>query len=133
MLPWLSFAADPGRVHTDGKLARGAVEQAREQVAALLGARPREVVFTSGATEAIATAWPLLVASSTFGYLAPVLSDAFEAIFNTASGEAPPRALFQGKGSTIPATRCTTARCRCPAGRGMSGCGARTGSTTSSS
>jgi cysteine desulfurase len=56
MLPWLSFAADPGRVHTDGKLARGAVEQAREQVAALLGARPREVVFTSGATEAIVTA-----------------------------------------------------------------------------
>ena len=56
MLPWLSFAADPGRVHTDGRLARGAVEEAREQVAALLGARPREVVFTSGATEAIAAA-----------------------------------------------------------------------------
>ena len=56
MLPWLSFAADPGRVHTDGKLARGAVEEAREQVAALLGARPREVVFTGGATEAIVAA-----------------------------------------------------------------------------
>lgn len=52
----------------------------------------------------LATAWLLLVASSTFGYLAPVLSEAFEAIFNTASGEAPPRALFQGKGSTIPPT-----------------------------
>ena len=56
MLPWLSFAADPGRVHTDGRLSRSAVEQAREQVAALLGARPREVVFTSGATESIAAA-----------------------------------------------------------------------------
>lgn len=56
MLPWLSFAADPGRVHTDGKLARGAVEEARERVAALLGARPREVVFTAGATEAIVAA-----------------------------------------------------------------------------
>lgn len=56
MLPWLSFAADPGRVHTDGRLARGAVEQAREQVAAAFGARPREVVFTGGATEAIAAA-----------------------------------------------------------------------------
>lgn len=56
MLPWLSFAADPGRVHTDGRHARGAVERAREQVAALLGARPREVVFTSGATEAVAAA-----------------------------------------------------------------------------
>jgi cysteine desulfurase len=36
--------------------ARVALEEAREQVAALLGARSREVVFTSGATEAIATA-----------------------------------------------------------------------------
>src|SRR5687768_1517479 len=56
MLPWLSFAADPGRVHTDGRQSRGAIEQAREQVAALLGARPREVVFTGGATEAIVAA-----------------------------------------------------------------------------
>jgi cysteine desulfurase len=56
MLPWLSFAADPGRVHTDGRLSRGAVEGAREQVAALMGARPREVVFTGGATEAIVAA-----------------------------------------------------------------------------
>jgi cysteine desulfurase len=56
MLPWLAATADPGRVHTEGLLARGAVEEARERVAALLGARPREVVFTSGATEAVATA-----------------------------------------------------------------------------
>jgi len=56
MLPWLSFAADPGRVHTDGRQSRGAIEQAREHVAAMLGARPREVVFTGGATEAIASA-----------------------------------------------------------------------------
>ncbi|HEV2760441.1 MAG TPA: cysteine desulfurase family protein [Acidimicrobiales bacterium] len=56
MLPWLSFAADPGRVHTDGRQSRGAIEGAREQVAALLGARPREVVFTGGATEAIVAA-----------------------------------------------------------------------------
>ena len=55
MLPWLTGerAADPGRVHTEGRMARAALEQAREQVAAWLGARPREVVFTSGATEAI--------------------------------------------------------------------------------
>ena len=56
MLPWLAAAGDPGRVHTEGHLARAAVEHAREQVAALLGARPREVVFTSGATESIAAA-----------------------------------------------------------------------------
>jgi cysteine desulfurase len=55
MLPWLSgdHAADPGRVHTEGRMARVAIEDAREKVAALLGARGREVVFTSGATEAI--------------------------------------------------------------------------------
>ncbi|MEA3075648.1 MAG: cysteine desulfurase [Actinomycetota bacterium] len=55
MLPWFTgdHAADPGRVHTEGRMARAALEAAREQVAQLLGARPREVVFTSGATEAI--------------------------------------------------------------------------------
>jgi len=56
MVPWLSGAADPGRVHTEGRIARAVVEDARDQVAALLGARSREVVFTSGATEAIAAA-----------------------------------------------------------------------------
>jgi len=56
MLPWLSAAADPGRVHTEGRVARAVIEDARDQVAALLGARSREVVFTSGATESIATA-----------------------------------------------------------------------------
>jgi cysteine desulfurase len=55
MLPWFTGerAADPGRVHTEGRMARAALEAAREQVAHLLGARPREVVFTSGATEAV--------------------------------------------------------------------------------
>jgi cysteine desulfurase len=52
MLPWMS-GADPGRVHTEGRMARAALEDARERVAAALGARPREVMFTSGATEAI--------------------------------------------------------------------------------
>jgi cysteine desulfurase len=57
MLGWFD-AADPGRVHTEGRMARVAIEEAREQVAALMGARPREVVFTSGATEAInAAVW----------------------------------------------------------------------------
>lgn len=56
MLPWFAAAADPGRVHSEGHAARVAVEVAREQVADLLGARSREVVFTSGATESIVTA-----------------------------------------------------------------------------
>jgi hypothetical protein len=52
----------------------------------------------------LAVAWLVLVANSTFGYLAPVLSEAFEAVFNTASGEAPPRGLFQGTSTAIPPT-----------------------------
>lgn len=54
MVPFLrDHHADPGRVHSDGRVTRVAIETAREQVAALLGARPREVVFTSGGTEAV--------------------------------------------------------------------------------
>ncbi|HEU4945073.1 MAG TPA: hypothetical protein VFT10_07910 [Solirubrobacterales bacterium] len=53
---------------------------------------------------ALATTWLLLVANSTFGYIGPVIGEAFEAIFNTASGDEPARGLFQGKGSSIPDT-----------------------------
>ena len=57
MLPYLrSNPADPGRVHSDGRITRVAIEEAREAVAALLGARPREVVFTATGTEAVNTA-----------------------------------------------------------------------------
>jgi len=54
MLPFLAdHHGDPGRVHAEGHVTRVAVEHAREQVAAALGARPREVVFTSSGTEAV--------------------------------------------------------------------------------
>jgi cysteine desulfurase len=52
MLPY--FSAEFGNaasIHTPGQKARAAVETAREQVAALIGARPQEIVFTSGGTE----------------------------------------------------------------------------------
>jgi cysteine desulfurase len=52
MLPY--FSGDFGNassIHTFGQRARAAVETAREQVATLLGARPQEIVFTSGGTE----------------------------------------------------------------------------------
>jgi cysteine desulfurase len=59
MLPFLSgHPGDPGRLHEEGRMTRVAVEAAREQVAALLGARPREVVFTATGTEAVnAAVW----------------------------------------------------------------------------
>jgi cysteine desulfurase len=51
-------AADPGRLHAEGRVVRDALEEARQQVATLVGAAPREVVFTSGGTEAInAAVW----------------------------------------------------------------------------
>jgi cysteine desulfurase len=53
MLPWIGHPGDPGRVHSEGRAARVALEEAREQVAAFFGARPREVVFTSGGTESV--------------------------------------------------------------------------------
>src|SRR5690606_20485703 len=48
----LAETGNASSVHRFGRLARRAVETAREQVAALVGAQPREVVFTSGGTEA---------------------------------------------------------------------------------
>jgi cysteine desulfurase len=57
MLPFLrEHHADPGRVHHEGHVTRAAIEEAREQVAALFGARPREVVFTASGTESVNTA-----------------------------------------------------------------------------
>ncbi len=47
---------DPSRIHHEGMATRVAIEQARDQVAEMLNARSREIVFTSGATEAIAMA-----------------------------------------------------------------------------
>jgi cysteine desulfurase len=54
MVPFLTeHHGDPARLHAEGRVTRVAVEGAREQVAALFGARPREVVFTASGTEAV--------------------------------------------------------------------------------
>ncbi|MFQ5491675.1 MAG: cysteine desulfurase family protein [Phycisphaerae bacterium] len=54
MLPLLSQAyANPSSVHQFGQAIRHRVECARQQVANLLGAAPREIIFTSGGTESI--------------------------------------------------------------------------------
>ncbi|MGA7488780.1 MAG: cysteine desulfurase family protein [Xanthobacteraceae bacterium] len=52
MLAALDATGNPSSVHAEGRLARHLIEEARENVAALVGADPRNVVFTSGGTEA---------------------------------------------------------------------------------
>ena len=59
LVRWTTLAAaDPGRIHEEGRVVRDALEEDRTHVASLVGATPRQVIFTSGGTEAInAAVW----------------------------------------------------------------------------
>ncbi|MCA1630871.1 MAG: aminotransferase class V-fold PLP-dependent enzyme, partial [Acidobacteria bacterium] len=53
MMPYLTERfGNPSSVHFYGQEARAAVDRARREVAALISARPNEIVFLSGGTEA---------------------------------------------------------------------------------
>jgi len=57
MLPWLRDEfGNPSSIHSHGRRARIAIERARANVAALIGADPSEIIFTSGGTESDNTA-----------------------------------------------------------------------------
>jgi len=52
MLPYLRAGyGNPSSIHAAGREARAAVDDARDRVAALLGVRPHEIIFTGGGTE----------------------------------------------------------------------------------
>src|SRR5437667_6974562 len=77
MLPYFSAEfANAASIHTPGQRARAAVETAREQVAVLVGARPQEIVFTSGGTESdnhavFGVALPFLTSSTSVTSTSP--------------------------------------------------------------
>jgi cysteine desulfurase len=80
MLPLLSGepAANPSSPHGPGQRARLAVEQAREELAALLDCDPMEVIFTSGGTEADNLAVLGFMEASDRRFPAQVVSTAIE-------------------------------------------------------
>ena len=53
MSPYMTeYFGNPSTIYSCGQEAKGAIEEARDQVAHLIGAQSEEVVFTSGGTEA---------------------------------------------------------------------------------
>jgi cysteine desulfurase len=80
MLPYFSEEfGNASSIHGFGQKARAAVETAREQVAALIGARPQEIVLTSGGTEADNHA--------IFGLVRAAVADSGSAAGRASSGE----------------------------------------------
>lgn len=69
----LDMVGNPSSIHRDGQRARALLDEARDTLARAIGADPMEVMFTSGATEAINTWLKGRVFSSRKGGVRPVL------------------------------------------------------------
>ena len=77
MAPYLGGAyGNPSSLHEEGRIARAAVDKARAQVAALIGAEPDEIIFTASGTEADNLA--LIGAVRAAGKLGRVVTSAIE-------------------------------------------------------
>jgi cysteine desulfurase len=94
MLAALDQVGNPSSVHAEGRAARHLVETAREQVAALVGAEPNSVIFTSGGTEANMMALsPFIDCPRDRGRLNRVLVSAVEHPSVRGGGRFPPDAV----------------------------------------
>jgi len=52
MLPYLKdIVGNPSSLHYEGRLAKSAIEKSRAKIAEIVGAKPNEIIFTSGGTE----------------------------------------------------------------------------------
>ena len=94
------FAGNPSSVHAEGRQARRLVEEARASVASAVGASPRNVIFTSGGTEANALALVPGLRRAEGAPVARLLVSAIEHASVLAGGRFPVEATF-----TIDATR----------------------------
>jgi cysteine desulfurase len=72
MVEALDIYGNPSSVHAEGRAARASIEGARAKVAALAGARPEEVIFTSGGSEANALALAAQGGSAWHCYLSAI-------------------------------------------------------------
>src|SRR4051812_6147093 len=88
MLPWLQdkWGNASSRDHAFGWDARDAVEEARSEVAELIHAGPREIFFTSGATESLSMAlrglFPTRAAAQSGAFTSAVKPGALTAVAN---------------------------------------------------
>jgi cysteine desulfurase len=94
------FAGNPSSVHAEGRQARRLVEEARARVASAVGASPRNVIFTSGGTEANALALIPGLRRAEGTPVARLLVSAIEHASVLAGGRFPAEATF-----TIDVTR----------------------------
>jgi hypothetical protein len=105
ILPWLRDGfGNPSSVHVYGRRARGAVDHAREQVAALPGCDPEEVYFTSGGTEANNLAILGIAAAVGAGRKSVVTS----VVEHPATARHGKRAVHRGPGQGTRQTGCPT-------------------------
>jgi cysteine desulfurase len=86
----MEVVGNPSSVHADGRAARRVVEEARGRVAALVGSDPRNVVFTSGGTEANALALTPAIQVGDSGSRGRLLMSTIEHPSVRAGGRFPP-------------------------------------------